>query len=156
VAFLEREIRPVVQWPAEPLKTDMRYTPVPVADGLLTAISAQVARWPSPWVLSGPGGSQVRPRQLQADVVRAREQIDGLAAGFRFHDLRHFFASLLIASGGDVKVVQHRLRHTNATTTLNTYSHLWPDTDESTRTAVERVLSERLAESSRNATGLSS
>lgn len=86
-------------------------------------------------------------------MERARASIDGLPDGFRFHDLRHYYASLLIASGADVKVVQHRLRHTNATTTLNTYSHLWPDTDESSRAAVERVLSDRLAESSRNAEG---
>lgn len=50
-----------------------------------------------------------------------------------------------------MKVVQYRMRHTNATTTLNTYSHLWPDSDESTRTAVERVLSDRLGESVLNA-----
>ena len=31
--------------------------------------------------------------------------------GARFHDLRHFYASLLISSGLDVKVVQARLRH---------------------------------------------
>jgi integrase len=53
--------------------------------------------------------------------------IDGLPADFRFHDLRHYFASLLIGSGLDVKVVQHRLRHGPAQTTLDTYGHLWPD-----------------------------
>ncbi len=36
--------------------------------------------------------------------------------------------------------VQHRLRHGSATTTLNTYSHLWPDRDEQTRAAVGAVL----------------
>jgi integrase len=54
--------------------------------------------------------------------------------------LRHFLASLLIASGANVKVVQARLRHASASTTLDTYSHLWPDSDESTRTAIEAVL----------------
>ena len=68
-------------------------------------------------------------------------------AGFRFQDLRHYYASLLIASGTDVKIVQHRVRHASAKTTLDTYGHLWPDTDESTRTAVERVMSAKLAES---------
>ena len=53
--------------------------------------------------------------------------------GFRFHDLRHYLASLLIASGADVKVVQARLRHASAKTTLDTYGHLWPDADESAR-----------------------
>ena len=63
--------------------------------------------------------------------------------GFRFHDLRHYLANLLIASGADVKVVQARLRQASATTTLNVYAHLWPDADESTRTAVGAVLTAR-------------
>jgi hypothetical protein len=40
----------------------------------------------------------------------------------------------------NVQVVQARLRHASASTTLDTYSHLWPDSDDSTRTAVETVL----------------
>ena len=67
----------------------------------------------------------------------------GLPADFRHHALRHYFASLLIALGGDVKVVQARLRHASATTTLNTYAHLWPDADESARAAVGAVLAAR-------------
>jgi integrase len=50
------------------------------------------------------------------------------------------------ARGCDVKTVQARLRHASATTTLDTYSHLWPDADESTRAAVEAVIAERLSE----------
>ena len=42
------------------------------------------------------------------------------------------FASLLIASGADVKVVQAWLLHASAKTTLDTYGHLWPDSDDST------------------------
>ena len=61
----------------------------------------------------------------------------------RFHDLRHYFASLLIAAGLDVKVVQTRLRHASATTTLNTYGHLWPDSDESSRAAVAVAMATR-------------
>jgi len=57
--------------------------------------------------------------------------------GFRYHDLRHYFASLLIADGCDVKTVQARLRLASAGTTLDTYGHLWPDRDESTRAAVD-------------------
>lgn len=149
VAFLEREIRPAVQYLAAPLKTAMRATSIPVSDSLIEAMSVQVERWPSKWLLSGPDGAQVGPWNIDRAVRRARGRI-GLPTGFRFHDLRHFYASLLIASGADVKVVQHRLRHASAKTTLDTYSHLWPDSDESTRTAVEKVLSQRLVESSLN------
>jgi integrase len=65
--------------------------------------------------------------------------VPGLPAGFRYHDLRHYYASLLIASGADVKVVQARLRHASAMTTLDTYGHLWPDSEDATRAAVAAV-----------------
>ena len=67
----------------------------------------------------------------------------GLPAWFRFHDLRHYFASLLIAAGLDVKVVQTRLRHASAVTTLNTYGHMFPDKDESALAAVATALAAR-------------
>lgn len=43
----------------------------------------------------------------------------------RIHDLRHTAASLMIASGADVKAVQAALGHASATMTLDRYGHLW-------------------------------
>jgi integrase len=57
-----------------------------------------------------------------------------------FHDLRHYFASLLIGHGESVKTLQARLGHKNAVETLNVYSHLWPDSEDRTREAVDAVL----------------
>ena len=57
-----------------------------------------------------------------------------------FHDLRHYYASLLIRHGESVKVVQRRLGHKSAVETLDTYSHLWPDSEDRTREAVDEVL----------------
>ena len=57
-----------------------------------------------------------------------------------YHDLRHYYASLLIAHGESVKVVQRRLGHKRAVETLDTYSHLWPDSEDRTREAVDEVL----------------
>ena len=67
-----------------------------------------------------------------------------LPEGFSFHDTRHYLASLLIASGADIKTVQARMRHASARTTLDTYGHLWPDADESTRTAIGAVIAQRM------------
>jgi len=67
---------------------------------------------------------QLGPWVLERAVRAARPAVKGLPAGFRFHDLRHYLASLLIASGANVKVVQARLRHASATTTLDCYGHL--------------------------------
>ncbi len=38
-------------------------------------------------------------------------------------------------------MVQARLGHASATETLDTYSHLWPDSDDRTKAAVDAVLS---------------
>lgn len=75
-------------------------------------------------------GDQLAPWTLQRAIRLARAKVPGLPLDFRFHDLRHYLASMLIASGADVKVVQARLRHASAKTTLDTYAHLWPDSDE--------------------------
>lgn len=47
-------------------------------------------------------------------------------------------------------VVQERLGHASATETPNTYLHLWPSSDERTRTAVERAWADAPAERPRN------
>ena len=62
---------------------------------------------------------------------------------FCFHDFGHYLASLLIATGADIKTVQVRMRHAAAPTTLDVYGHLWPDADESTRAAPGAAIATR-------------
>jgi len=62
----------------------------------------------------------------------------------RLHDLRHFYASGLIAAGCDVVTVQRALGHSTATTTLNTYSHLWPTAEDRTRKAASGLMRQAL------------
>ena len=57
----------------------------------------------------------------------------------KLQDLRHFYASGLIASGCDVVTVQRALGHASATTTLNTHSHLWPTAEDRTTGAAEEL-----------------
>ena len=64
--------------------------------------------------------------------------------GVRLHDLRHFFASGLIASGCDVVAVQRALGHAKSTTTLTTYAHLWPTAEDRVRDASARLVAEVL------------
>jgi integrase len=60
----------------------------------------------------------------------------------KLHDLRHFYASGLIAARRDVVTVQRALGHSSTTVTLNTYAHLWPSAQDRTRTAAARLLAE--------------
>jgi len=144
VDFMRGVVTPAVQWPAEPLKTDTSRTPVPIPSELALELSAAVAQWGSEWVVTDGMGGQASPWSIERAVRSARKRIPGLPDAFRFHDLRHYLASLLIADGADVKVVQARMRHASAKTTLDTYGHLWPDADESTRATVGAVLAARM------------
>jgi integrase len=74
-------------------------------------------------------------------------RVKGLPAGFRYHHLRHYVARLLMASGGAVKTVQAGLRHASAKTTLHIYVHIWPDRDQSTRTALDALLAAKFENS---------
>lgn len=136
-------ITPAIQYPSEPLKTEISKTPVPIPRELALELNRVPAKWGSTTFVVGAYGRPVAPYTIETAFRVARETIEGLPAGFRIHDLRHYFASLLIASGLDVKVVQSRLRHASAKTTLDTYSHMWPDKDESARAAVADVLAVR-------------
>lgn len=144
VDFMRGVVSPAVQWPGEELKTETSRTPVPIPNELALELAAAVKSWPGATVVTDGSGKPAAPWQIDRAVRAVRTQL-GLPDGFRFHDLRHYFASLLIASGADVKVVQARLRHASASTTLNVYGHMWPDADESARAAVAVVLAARAA-----------
>jgi integrase len=69
----------------------------------------------------------------------------------KLHDLRHFYASGLIAQGCDVVTVQRALGHATATTTLNTYSHLWPTAEDRTCKAAQAMMIAALGNSADSA-----
>src|SRR5215470_18777188 len=46
--------------------------------------------------------------------------------GTRFHDLRHFFASQLIANGETAAYVRDQMGHSSIKVTFDTYGHLFP------------------------------
>lgn len=83
----------------------------------------------------GPVNRDEVGRAFKAAAIAA-----GAPATARLHDLRHFYASLLIRRGASVRVVQDRLGHASAKETLDTYSHLWPDDEDRTRAAVDDEL----------------
>jgi integrase len=71
---------------------------------------------------------------------RAAIKASGLPDGTGFHALRHDCAGLLIRHGESVKTVQSRLGRASAVEMLDTYSHLWPDSDDRTRDAIDSML----------------
>jgi len=75
-----------------------------------------------------------RTREFNAAVATAELDIPGLTP----HKLRHTAASLAIASGADVKVIQTMLGHKDASMTLDIYGHLFPDRLDEVAVALDR------------------
>lgn len=90
-------------------------------------------------VIRGARGGAVN-RERASEAWRHAAAPLGLGKGSGWHDLRHFHASLLIAGGASPVAVAHRLGHKDATETLKTYAHLWPDDDERMRDATDGVV----------------
>lgn len=108
-------------------------------EGLVTILAEHVRLWrggddPDRWLFPS---SRNEDLPAHAATVARWWRITRRKIGieYRLHDLRHFFASGLIAAGCDVVTVQRALGHSSASITLGTYSHLWPDANDRTRKA---------------------
>ena len=62
---------------------------------------------------------------LQREMLRVCNEAE--VKKIRVHDLRHSHASLSIELGFSPLLIAERLGHENIETTLNTYSHLYPN-----------------------------
>jgi integrase len=125
-----------------PPKTEASMRTVPVPQLVLDALADHLSRFPAKGdelVFTNSHGGAWRRRVFLLAFANTVKRA-GLAKDITCHDLRHFYASLLIHKGHSVKTVSARLGHANAVETLNTYAHLWPESDDATREAVEDVL----------------
>ena len=94
---------------------------------------------------------QVYGREYYGALFKAASQRAGLPVGTTSHDLRHHYASVLLAAGESVVAVAERLGHENATLVLKTYGHLMPDSEDRTRRAVDEAWSAITVPSERSA-----
>ena len=62
---------------------------------------------------------------------------------FRFHDLRHSAASLLLAQGVPMRAVMELLGHSNIGTTADIYSHVMPAMMRDVASKMDAVLGSR-------------
>ena len=156
IDFLRRQLtvdRQLVTMPDRapylaPPKTQASVRVVPLPQVVIDAVAAHLATWPTDqFVFSTELGDPIRRTAFSERIWRPALKRAGLS-GVTMHGLRHFYASLLIRHGESVKTVQARLGHASAAETLDTYNHLWPDSDDRTRAAVDSVLG-RVADSVR-------
>ncbi|QFY11528.1 tyrosine-type recombinase/integrase [Nonomuraea phyllanthi] len=155
VEFLKRRIR--IEQQAQKgvlveLKTKASRRTLPVDDGVLEEITRHMQLYPR-----GPEGvlitNRIRkiPRRSSfGDCWREAVEKAGFPKGTRFHDLRHYYASTLIAANLNPKSIQRRLGHATIAETFDTYGHLFPDDEDLGRGAIDAKIEKNLAEQSRN------
>jgi integrase len=76
-------------------------------------------------VFPSPVGGMWRKDNFMARVFRPavrRAELDGLT----FHDLRHTYASLMVAAGASPHIIAEQLGHRDARLVLQRYGHLYP------------------------------
>ena len=96
---------------------------------------------PSRWLFDEGG----KPWHDNLVDYRWRSTRTDAGLSYKLHELRHYYASGLIAAGCDVVTVQRAMGHASATTTLSTYAHLWPTVEDKTRTAASGMAAAVLA-----------
>ncbi len=74
---------------------------------------------------------------LEHEMKRIAKKID--LPIIRVHDLRHSHASMLIDMGFDILEISERLGHESVKTTLDTYSHLYPEKDTKLAGALNKL-----------------
>jgi integrase len=115
---------------------------IPIPAELVTALEEHIATFGlgrDGLVFTARDGGPVRKTTFNGGPWKTAKEKAG-ANEATFHWLRHYYASLLIRYGESVKTVQARLGHATAAETLDTYGHLWPDSDDRTRQAASTAL----------------
>lgn len=75
------------------------------------------------------GLKNIKPTTLQRKCDN-NCKLAGITKNIRIHDFRHSFASLCIEKGVPIELLSEYLGHENISTTLNTYAHLYPNSQD--------------------------
>ena len=96
----------------------------------------------SDWIFHNPVVAEV-PMDPSAAYHRLKTLLrHAELPSIRFHDLRHTFATHALTSGVDAKTLSTILGHTNASFTLDTYTHMTTDMHQKAATVVGGFLDE--------------
>ena len=105
-------------------------------------------------VFTSPTGSVLRHSNFYRRVFKPGVKAFGLDS-FRFHDLRHTCAAMLIQQRAHPRAIMERLGYLSIKVTLDTYGHLFPALDEALTEGLEEQFQNAISNDARPARGLS-
>lgn len=150
-------------------KTEKSYRTVPLSSSAVAAVRRHLSMYPPAEVEIEDRTDPRKPRTRKARllfvsqigdpirrgswakawariVARADKQLAAGGSALRVpedattHDLRHFYASVLIKHGASVKKVQRRLGHAKPSITLDLYVHLYEDDEDDTAAIIDKII----------------
>lgn len=106
----------------------VRNIPLPLA--LVDALCEALCTATSPYVIVNIHGQPLTPSGLD-QRHQSQLRLSGVRP-IRLHDMRHTMATLAIANGCDIRILQTLMGHSNITTTAHTYAHVITDIQRDT------------------------
>ena len=115
------------EWVVGPPKTRRSVRRVALTESALKMLADLKGLAPTTdgFIFAGQIGGFIDPDKFNAEIWRPIAERAG-AKGTRYHDLRHFFASQLIAQGESPAHVRDQMGHSSIKVTFDTYGHLFP------------------------------
>lgn len=129
------------EWRIGPPKSRKSNRRVAAAEAVLELLRQRrtAAKDPSGLVFTGQDGQRMDPDYFNASIYGRVAAHAGLSK-VRFHDLRHFFASMLIAQGESAKYVCDQMGHSSIQVTFDTYGHLFPNSRATAATKLQQAM----------------
>jgi integrase len=140
-----------------PKNNQMRSVALPpfLRDRLVVSLEERkVASDPEALVFVSPKGGLLRHSNFYSRTFKPAIEAFGLK-DFRFHDLRHSCAAMLVADGAHPRAIMERFGHSSITVTLDTYGHLLPGLDEALTDGLEEQFQKAVSRDPRPVGGLS-
>ncbi|MER5863976.1 site-specific integrase [Kitasatospora sp. NPDC002040] len=160
VVHVVRQVRLIRNRPVFSLPKGGRTRSVPLPDSVAAALRAHLSAYPPvtvtlPWRgVDGPPvtadllfvnakGQNLNRNRFNIETWRPALKSAGVIAGREngMHALRHFYASVLLHFGENIKALSVYLGHHDPGFTLRTYTHLMPSSENRPKAAIDLALS---------------
>ncbi len=96
-------------------------------------------------VITGEFGGVFNTSNFTTRYFKPLLKNNGIPASFKFHDLRHTHATLLLLNGIAVKVVSERLGHSTVAMTQDTYAHVLPEMQAEVVKVLDGIFTNKLS-----------
>ena len=104
------------------------------------------------WVFATHDGGMLNPANVEREYANIRKRArlkdrNGKPTvelpALPLHALRHTAVSLLLAAGAPLEIISKMIGHKNCSLTLQTYSHMLPETSKRAADALDAFLADR-------------